>query len=97
VTVLVSAAANRHPEAVSNTNRSSGASAGPPNFGLPEHSALTIEGRIERAAGVAGRATGVRDRRERPLRRSNWAAGLLLIAGVFGLLIVLMVVLYTLG
>src|SRR4051812_25547709 len=95
-TVLVSPAANRHAEVVSNRNRSSGASAGPANFGLPEHSALTIEGRIERAAGVAGHATGVRDGRERLLRRSNWAGGLLLLAGVFGLLIALLVVLYAL-
>jgi len=82
---------------VSNKDWSTGASAGPPNFGLPEHSALTIEGRIERAAGVAGRATGVRDGRERPLRRSNWAGGLLLIAGTFGVLITLMIVLYLLA
>ena len=58
---------------------------------------MTIEGRIERAAGVAGHVTGVRDGRERPLRQSNWAGGLLLIAGAFGLLIAFMVVLYVFG
>jgi hypothetical protein len=73
------------------------ASAGPPHFGLPEHSALTIEGRIERAAGVASHVVGVRDGRERPLRSSSWAGGLWLIAGVFGLLIAVMVVLYLIG
>jgi len=93
----VRAAAKIHPGAVSNEDRPSGASAGPPNFGLPEHSALTIEGRIERTAGVADHVTGVRDGRERALRRSNWGGGLLLIAGAFGLLIALMVVLYLLG
>jgi len=69
-------------------------SAGPPHFGLPEHSALTIEGRVERAAGVASHAAGVRDGRERPLRLSNWAGGLWLIAAAFGLLMAVMVVLY---
>jgi hypothetical protein len=93
----VSPAANHHPGTVSNRDRSTGTSAGPPNFGLPEHTALTVEGRIERAAGVAGHATGVRDGRERPLRQSNWTGGLLLIAGAFGLLTALMIVLYLLG
>ena len=75
----------------------SSAPSGPPNFGLPEESALTIEGRIESAAGLASHAIGVRDARERPLRFSNWAAGLWLIFGAFVLLIVLTVVLYLLG
>jgi hypothetical protein len=78
-------------------DRSAGASSGPPNFGLPEHSALTIEGRIERTAGVAGRAIGVRDGRQRPLRSSSWAGGLWLILGAFGLLILLVSVLYLIG
>jgi hypothetical protein len=82
---------------VSNKGRRGGGSAGPPHFGLPEHSALTIEGRIERAAGVANRAIGLREGRERPLRSSSWAAGLWLIAGALGLLIALFVVLYLAG
>ena len=70
---------------------------GPPHFGLPEHSALTMEGRVERAGGVASRATAVRGRREQPLGSSSWARGLWLIAGVFGLLLVLLIVLYLIG
>ena len=66
----------------------------PGELGLPEHSALTVEGRIERAAGVGTHATRVRGGRERPLRRSNWAGGLWLIAGAFGLLLAVFVVLY---
>jgi len=73
------------------------AAAGPPNFGLPEHSALTIEGRIERAAGVGSRAARVRDGRERPLRQSSWTGGLWLIAGAFALLVVVLAILYMLG
>jgi len=74
-----------------------GDAAGPPNFGLPEHSALTIEGRIERAAGVGSHASRVRDGRERPLRQSSWAGGMWLIAGAFALLVVVLAVLYLLG
>ena len=70
---------------------------GPPHFGLPEHSALTVEGRIERAAGVRSRATRVRDGRERPLRKSGWAGGLWLIAGAFGLVVAVLAVLYLIG
>jgi hypothetical protein len=42
---------------------------------LPEHSALTVEGRIERASGVATHATRRRDGRERPLWTSSWVLG----------------------
>jgi hypothetical protein len=71
--------------------------AGPPTFGVPEHSALTVEGRVERAAGVARRAIRFGQGRERQLYKSNWAPGLLLVLGVFGLLILVMVVLYLVG
>jgi hypothetical protein len=40
---------------------------------------------------------GVRDGRERPLRSSSFAAGLWLVAAVFGLLVVVLVVLYLVG
>lgn len=70
---------------------------GPPLHGLPEHSSLTVEGRIERAAGVASRAVALRDGRARPLRSSSWADGLWLVAATFGLLVGLMVVLYLLS
>jgi len=74
-----------------------GATAGPPHLGLPEHSALTIEGRIERAGGVGMHGARVRDGRERPLRQSSWAGGLGLIAGGFALLLAALVVLYLIG
>jgi hypothetical protein len=82
---------------VSKKDRPADTSDGPPHFGLPEHSALTIEGRIERASRLASRATAVRDGRERPLRTSNWTGGLWLVAGVFGLLLALLILLYVLG
>jgi hypothetical protein len=51
----------------------------PAELGLPEHSALTVEGRIERA-GMAGNYLARRRRgQEGPLRRSQWALGLWLI------------------
>ena len=78
-------------------DKPTGASAGPPHFGLPEQSALTIEGRIERAGGVASHATGVRDGRERPVRSSSFADGLWLVAAAFGLLLAVLVVLYLVG
>jgi hypothetical protein len=71
--------------------------AGPPNFGLPEHSALTIEGRIERTAAAASHVVRARDGRERRLRSSSWAGGLWLIAGALGVLVVVMVALYLIG
>ena len=70
---------------------------GPPYFGLPEHSALTMEGRIERTAGAADHVVRMRSGRERPIRSSAWAVGLWLIAGGFGLLMVILVVLYAIG
>lgn len=69
---------------------------GPPHFGLPEHSALTVEGRIERAAGAASHAMRRGQGRERGLWRSNWATGLLLIlvalAAVIGVAVLAYVV-----
>ena len=56
-----------------------------------------MEGRIERAGGVGMRGARVRAGRERPLRQSNWAGGLWLIAGGFALLVALFVVLYLIG
>jgi len=74
-----------------------GTSDGPPSFGMPEHSALTIEGRIERAAAVGDHIIRVREGRERPLWRSDWLLGLLLIAGALGAVVALAVVLDLLG
>jgi hypothetical protein len=95
-TVLAAGFVRDHSGSVTKKRPAAGVSAGPPHFGLPEHSALTIEGRVERAAGVASHASAVRDGRERPLRRSSWAGGLWLIAGAFGLLVAVLVVLYLL-
>ena len=70
---------------------------GPPHFGMPESSAFTIEGRIERADALADHAIRVRDGHERPVRETNFAPGLWLIAAGFGALLLLLVVLYLLG
>lgn len=71
--------------------------AGPPYFGLPEHSAFTMEGRIERSAAAADHVIRARTGRERPLRSSSWAGGLWLIAGALGLVVAAMIVLYLIG
>jgi hypothetical protein len=97
VTCLVHSASRPDPDLVTNEDAAGGASAGPPNFGLPEHSALTVEGRIERAGGVGMHGARVRDGRERPLRQSSWAGGLSLIVGGFALLLAVLVVLYLIG
>ena len=70
---------------------------GPPYFGMPEDSAFTIEGRIERAGAMADHAVRVRDGRERPDWGSSFATGLWLILGVFGLLLAIFVALYYLA
>jgi hypothetical protein len=63
----------------------------PQDLGLPEHSALTIEGRIERA-GLVGTHLARRNRgAEKQLRRSQWPQGLWLIAGVLALIVALAV------
>jgi hypothetical protein len=65
-------------------------------LGLPEHSALTIEGRIERA-GMVGTHLARRKRgQEQPLPRSNWAFGLWLIAGALAAVVVLALVAFVL-
>lgn len=69
----------------------------PGELGLPEHSALTVEGRVERAAMVGTHLVRHRAGRERSLRRSAWAGGLYLIIGAFSGLIAALVVLYLVG
>jgi hypothetical protein len=64
---------------------------------LPEHSALTVEGQIERAAGVGRHVTRARDGRERPLRGSSWMAGFWVVAAAAALLFVVFLVLYLAG
>lgn len=66
----------------------------PGELGLPEHSALTVEGRIERASMVGTHLARRRYRQERPLRRSGWAQGLGLLMAALGVMVVLFVVLY---
>jgi len=87
----------QHPGPVSDKGGQGEEAAGPPYFGLPEHSAFTYEGRIERTAAAADHVVRARDGRERRLRSSNWAGGLWLIAGALGMLLALMVVLYLVG
>jgi hypothetical protein len=84
----------RHIDEVRNRRGESTSATG---FGIPEHSALTIEGRIERATAVATHATRVRDGAERPLRSSYWMHGLLLIAVALGFVLALAVVMYLVG
>jgi hypothetical protein len=64
----------------------------PAELGLPEHSALTIEGRIERAGMVGAHLVRSRGGHERPVWRSNWAMGLWLILAVLATVIVVIVV-----
>jgi hypothetical protein len=54
---------------------------------LPEHSALTVEGRIERASMVGTNLARRRYRRERPLWKSDWMRGLWLILAALALII----------
>jgi hypothetical protein len=51
----------------------------PAELGLPEHTALTMEGRIERAGMVGSRLASSRHGEAQPIRRSSWAFGLWLI------------------
>lgn len=67
------------------------------DLGLPEHNALTVEGRIERASMVGTHVTRSRDGRERSVWRSNWAGGLWLIVGTCVLVIGLFVAVYLTG
>jgi hypothetical protein len=66
----------------------------PGELGLPERSALTVEGRIERASMVGTHLARSRGRRERRLWKSNWAQGLWLILAALGLLLAAAVVLF---
>jgi len=61
------------------SKRSADRSPTPGKLGLPEHSALTMEGRVERAGIVGSRIASSRRGEARPLRRSSWAFGLWLI------------------
>jgi hypothetical protein len=54
----------------------------PGELGLPERSALTMEGRVERAGMVGSRLANARRGDVRPLRQSPWAFGLWLIVGM---------------
>jgi hypothetical protein len=66
----------------------------PGDLGLPEHSALTVEGRVERASMVGTHLARRRYRLERPLRKSGWAQGLWLILAALGLMVLGFVALY---
>jgi hypothetical protein len=65
----------------------------PGELGLPEHSALTVEGRIERASMVGTHLARRRYRHERPIWKSSWAQGLWLMMAAIGLVIVVLLVL----
>ena len=64
----------------------------PGELGLPEHSALTMEGRIERAGMVGSRLASARRGGVRPLRRSPWAFGLWLILAMLAAVIAVAVI-----
>ncbi|MBV9485463.1 MAG: hypothetical protein JO246_05350 [Frankiaceae bacterium] len=69
----------------------------PGELGLPEHSALTIEGRVERAALVGTHLARRRRGAEERLRKSPWAMGLGLILGVLALVIAVSIGFYLAG
>jgi hypothetical protein len=66
------------------------------DLGLPEYSALTIEGRIERAGMVADHLVRSERGLEKPVRRSDWRFGLQLIlfalVAVIGLAVIMFLV-----
>ena len=62
------------------------------DLGLPEESALTFEGRIERMSMMSTHLVRELDGRERPVWHSYWASGLWLILGGIGLVIAVTVV-----
>ena len=64
----------------------------PGELGLPEHSALSMEGRIERAGMVGSRLASARRGEVRPLRGSPWAFGLWLILAMLAVVIVVAVI-----
>jgi len=59
---------------------------------VPEHSALTVEGRVERAGMVGSRLASSRRGKVQPLRRSSWAFGLWLILAVLAVVVAATVV-----
>jgi len=61
-------------------------------LGLPEESALTIEGRIERANMMGTHLVREMHGRERPVCHSFWATGLWLILGAIAVVIAVAVV-----
>jgi hypothetical protein len=65
----------------------------PEDLGLPEHSAFTVEGRIERASMVAAHAIRVRKGLERRVWQSDWMPAMVQILGVLILVVAVAVVL----
>lgn len=65
----------------------------PEELGLPEHSAFTIEGRIERASMVATHELRRRRGLERAFWRSDWMPAMVQILGLLALVIAVAVVL----
>jgi hypothetical protein len=64
------------------------------DLGLPEYSALTVEGRIERAGMVADHLNRSSRGLERPVWRSDWRLGLQLVLLALVAVVGLSVVLY---
>jgi hypothetical protein len=62
------------------------------DLGLPEQSALTVEGRLERANMMGTHLARALDGRERPVWHSYWSTGLWLLLGAIALVIALAVV-----
>lgn len=61
-------------------------------LGLPEHSAFTIEGRIERASMVTDHELRRRKGLERVHWRGDWLPALVQIAGLLALVVIVAVV-----
>ena len=66
----------------------------PGELGLPEHSALTMEGRVERAGMAGSRVAGARRGEVRALRHSPWAFGLWLILATLAVVVAVAVIAY---
>jgi hypothetical protein len=67
------------------------------DLGLPEHSPLTIEGRLERVTAMGTHLSRSRDGRERKVWRSDWAGVLWFVVGAFVLIIAIAILLNVLG
>jgi hypothetical protein len=65
----------------------------PSDLGLPEHSPLTIEGRIEQASMLASHEMRARKGLERTAWRSDWAPGMVQILAALVVVIAVAVVL----